>query len=204
MRIDTPEHLAAIQKIVPLVAWAITKMQSDLTPDALRRLSPRSRASLVHDFAFDFAEENIEHLDGIILGHSNGLRFFVLDDVKVRLHKVDKDSREISVNRNEQTRRWNALPTSRQEGLPGLPDPNVHFSLAYAPDLFWTKLAQVGVGLYRWDKPVSFLDIDIDDWYGQLPATLETIRPITDRPKLRLRTPATQPLEGIDNNGSGR
>lgn len=202
MRIDSPEHMAALQQIIPLIAWGVGKMQSDVAPDTFRRLGPRSRASLLHDLVFNQAEEFPDTLEGVSVGRSKGLRYFRLNDVSVRLHRGQKNSYQVMTNRTEQTRTWNALPTNRQLALDAVPDPNVRFSLVYVPDQFWIKIEQCVVGLYHWEEPQAVIELDLDDWYGQVPAAPELIRPMSDRPKLKLKTPMQQPMEGIED-GTG-
>lgn len=198
MRIDTPENMNALQQILPMLAWGLNRLQTDIAPDTLRMMGERSRASVLHDLVFEHAAENRDSLQGIRLDESKGLRYFrVNGDINVRLNRGEKDTFYKNVNRNRQTRSWNEVPPNGLLEFGVLPDPNVNFSLVYVPDEFWSKLGQAVIGIYVWDRPTRYRELDLESWYRGLPAPPQPIQPTIDRPALRLKPSIQKEIEGL-------
>jgi hypothetical protein len=155
--LDDPQTQAAVARIVPLIPWAIERLQSDIDPLRFIDLRPGRRAGIVHDWIMAEAKRRFDGSDDVTVVDSNGLHHFVIPGALLRVKMARRRRFRIATNDTVQTRRWvHQLPLG-----PDI-DPRSHLHLVYCPDATWTAVERCGIGLYHGNElvPGSWLELD--------------------------------------------
>lgn len=160
MKIDTPEHMAAINEMFPILPWALQQMQSDVSGVTSIALREATRATVFHDLVMSRGEEVFDGHHAISVRRVKEQRHFVLPDVLVRVHRGRGNDLRISINETIQTEEWDFVGP-----LEEFPDPNTRFHLVYSTDPTWSMIDKCIIGHYHRRDRIAWREIDVDDWY---------------------------------------
>lgn len=201
MKIDTPEHMAAIDEIFPVLPWALQQMQSDVGGVTSIVLREATRATVFHDLVMSRGEQMFEDHQMISVRRVKEQRHFVLPDVLVRVHRGRGNDLRISINETIQSEEWDFVGP-----IQGFPDPNTRFHLVYSTDPTWSMIDKCIIGHYHRRDRIAWREIDVDDWYqGQEPEfdLGPTGSSDVSRRRLRLK-PAIQREIELEEQGDGQ
>jgi hypothetical protein len=159
-------HLADFYKIVSS-AW--DDYQS-LPAEALVRFTPRSQASIVHDFIVARAAKYCEQHDDVVQFEVGGMKgILVSDKYAIRFKKLDN----LGLPRNQPT--FQVTQFRSQENLDGLPDV-IHLELGYITDQFDIEVKEIrlvcpsGKDANLWEVAISETSIQsvVEDLFANV------------------------------------
>lgn len=195
MMIAAESTRRAIDRIFPLLPWSLTQLQNGLEARLLADLELGTRASFVNNIVMKEGDRRFTDPNDIVVSNANGLQHFVIPTAKIRVKRGDARFLNIANNRTKQTLEW----TSGQLPLDEVDDPRNYLHLVYVPDPFWITIKRCGWGLYKGKTPVTWHEIDVDDWYEGGGAAIDPFAPEPLMRALKLKPGATPlPLEEID------
>jgi hypothetical protein len=184
----------AIERLFPLLPWALEEMQVNIAPGLFGDLEPGTRAAVAHDLVMKEGQRRFTNPDDIVVADSQGLFHFVLPSVLLRVKRGDSRSLGIATNQTKQTMVW-----TYQLPLSGMPDPRDYLHMVYVPDPFWTTIRRCIVGVYHGKLPRASYEVDVDDWYSNRGATIDPFAREAKTPSLTLKPGVIPlPLEEID------
>lgn len=189
------ETQGALERIFPLLPWALTQVQDGVAPLVFADLGPGTKAAVVHDVIMQEGLRRFADAEDIAVRSSQGLLHFVLPGSLLRVKRGDRRTLSIANNRTLQTLEW-----TYQKSLIGMADPSNRMHLVYVPDEPWATISRCIVALYRGKQPrLPWYEIDVGGWYEAGGATIDPYIPDRQLPPLTLKPGVgPRPLEEID------
>lgn len=186
----------ALDRIFPLLPWALTQVQEAITPLLFADLTSGTRAAVVHNAAMSEGDRRFADDPEIEVRRSQGLQHFVLPNYLIRVKRGERRTLGIANNRTRQTAEWT------QVAFEGMPHPSNRLHLVYIPDESWTVVTRCIIAPYRGKYPLlPWHEIDVDRWYEARGASVEPFAPDQPIPPLTLKPSVTPlPLEEVNES----